>query len=831
MQAKAVLGVMVSAALVWAAAATAAEFVPPALVTGADTGGGAHIRGWSERRRELPVSFMAFSGNSGGVRVATADVDGDGRPEILAAPGSSGSEIKVFGGRTYALLHRFLPYYSWGSGVFVAGGDVNGDGKAEVVAGTGPGCCTSARFFSVSPSRELAGFFLYESSAEVGARVALADFTGDGRAELAALPVRGSATGRVGLYAVNGDGKSFRSFQAFAGASNTALAAGDVTGDARAEVVVSAVGGAGAQIKVLDATNGRALLSLVPYLAAPPSELAVAVGDVDGDGRGDVVTAAQTSEGLAVRAFDATGRQLASFFALDPDQRETVSVAAADLDGDERAEIVLGTGPTMDEPRIAVFDGVGRAVGAFSFDEPFFFGGVRVALGNVLGGLRPEVVTAPGPGRPAEIRLYDPEYDFDGNLLRSFLPYGSGFANGLHVAAADTQGDRHAEIVVGPGAGIEPRVKILDGDGRELSSFLAFETEFRGGVRVAAGDLDADGKAEIVAARASGPAQVRVFEATGDALTTVVSLSGDSGAEIGVADLEGDGRSEILISDPAGVFQGILVADPFSASLDQLHAADPGARLAGIDIDGDGRDEIVAVHGGRLFFIRGHDIIGDFTPYPWATVDVFAAAVVPAGPALAIDRRTFRGFVGTPLRREIAVFRDAAGRGSAEDFSATVDWGDDAEPSRGVVVPRGGGRFAVTGMRTYFSPGTYRIAVMVTDARGRTVRTTSVVRVALAPLRVTPAAAIAFAGHRSRLVLGRVGLFNLWSRPERFRLTISWGDGTRSAGVFRDGGASFDIVGEHRYRRAGTFRVVVQIAAKDGSRRAVVRTVVRVRPG
>lgn len=826
MRTSGVLGVVaVSLAL---ASGARAEFVAPELVTAADAGGGSHVRGWDALGGSLPISFQAFSGNNGGVRVATADVTGDGRPEIVAAPGASGSEIRVFDARTFALVHRFVPYWSWGSGVFVGGGDVDGDGRAEIVAGTGPGCCTSARFISVSPSRELAGFFLYGSNAQVGARVVLADFTGDGRAELAALPVQTGGNGRVSLYGLASEGTPFRTLQAFQGNATTSLAAGDVTGDARAEVVVSAVGAPGAQIRVLDASSGATIVSIVPFAVTPATEIAVAVGDVDRDGRGDIVAAAQTWEGLSVRAFDSTGRLLASFFALDDKLVGPVSLAAADLTGDGRAEIVLGSGPTMGEPRIAVFDGVGRELGGFAYDEPFFLGGARVALGDVRGSVRPEVVTAAGPGRPAEIRIYDPEYDFDGNLLDSFLPYGAAFTGGLFVAAADTNGDLRPEIVVGPGAGIEPRVKVLAGNGHELSSFLAFEPDDRGGVRVAAGDLDADGKAELVVARASGSPQVRVFSPAGDARLAIVPFTGDAGAEVAVVDRNGDGRGEIAVSDPGGGLAGIRIFDGTTGALiDELRQPGPGARLAAIDVDGDGKQELAAVPLERpaasVLLLRGHTVVQSFAPYPWSSVHVFVAAAAPVGTALALDPKLLRGIAGTRVRGQVAELRDAAVRGSAKDFRATVDWGEASGPEPAVVTALGAGRFAISGAHTYFEPFADRVVVTVDDARGKSVTATTPVVVQAGPLRLTPVAgARAHVNRRSLLLLGvlRGGV------PPRVRVSIAWGDGSSSQGTLRRKATIAEVVGAHRYRRVGDYRVVVRVT---GSRVAVARVMVRVR--
>lgn len=293
------------------------------------------------------------------------------------------------------------------------------------------------------------------------------------------------------------------------------------TVSAAAEILVATGPGTGHLPIVTVTVNAGANNDTIRFMAYPPNFMGgvrVAVGDVNGDNVLDIVTAPGSGP-AHVKVFDGKrlgqrGSLLMSFNAFPGFFRGGVYVAAGDVNGDGRADIIVA--PDAGAPPIVrVFDGnTGDVIKSFLAYSPTFMGGVRVATGDVNGDGHADIITGAGAGAPGgHVRVFD---GLTGQQLNSFFAF-SGFSGGVFVAAGDVNNDGRADIVVGAGPGAAGgHVKVFDSTPTQpLLSFFAYDPNFTGGVRVAAGDVNGDNLADIItgAGPGAGP-HVKVFRAT-----------------------------------------------------------------------------------------------------------------------------------------------------------------------------------------------------------------------------------------------------------------------------------------------------------------------------
>src|SRR4030095_11089318 len=107
--------------------------------------------------------------------------------------------------------------------------------------------------------------------------------------------------------------------------------------------------------------------------------------------------------------------------------------------------------------------------------DPAFSGGVAVATDDVSGDGIAEIVTGAGPGGGPHGRVWSTTggaiTELDGT---GFCAYAPTFAGGVFVAAGDVNGDGRADLLTGPGEGSVPEVRIWELNGSAIAGLASF---------------------------------------------------------------------------------------------------------------------------------------------------------------------------------------------------------------------------------------------------------------------------------------------------------------------------------------------------------------------
>lgn len=160
------------------------------------------------------------------------------------------------------------------------------------------------------------------------------------------------------------------------------------------------------------------------------------------------------------------------------------------------ADVPSGSAPLV----VGTRSDTGATVRSFLAYDPGFTGGVSVATGDVNGDGVPDIVTAPGRGTRGIVKVFD---GVTGQQIGQATPFGPKFRGGLRVAVGDVNADGLADIVVGAGR----RVKLLGPDGSTRFQQAARGERFSGPratSRLSAADVDGDFRADITAVHADG---------------------------------------------------------------------------------------------------------------------------------------------------------------------------------------------------------------------------------------------------------------------------------------------------------------------------------------
>ncbi len=382
-----------------------------------------------------PGAWSAFS-------VATADVNGDGKLDLLLAnqcsdPNSCGSgAASVLLGNGDGTFQPAVTYNSGGqTASTILSADVNGDGLLDLVVGNvcASSNCPSGSFsvllgngdgtFQTAVSYGTSGLYAYY--------FAIADVNGDGKLDVIAANQcadNNCTHGTLSLLLGNGDG-TFQTGVSYdtGGQSSFSVAVADVNGDGKPDLLVSSQcvennSCANGLIGVLLGNGDGTFQPAVEYNSGGVYAYALAVGDVNGDGKPDVVVANQCSSNschdgsIAVLLGNGDGTFQAAAAFVTPMLGNLQTLALADFNGDHKLDVASGAGNvlllgngdgTFQSPINLGASGQGMAVGDFNGDgrPDLAVGGVTVLL-NISGGFATPtlttVVSSANPSTPGE---------------------------------------------------------------------------------------------------------------------------------------------------------------------------------------------------------------------------------------------------------------------------------------------------------------------------------------------------------------------------------------------------------------------------------------------
>ena len=515
--------------------------------------------------------------------IAIGDVDGDKKPDVVVTSSSASAIVYLNqGSGTFAVKGTVgsVPLYPTNNVVLA---DINNDKKLDIVVPDGAGDVFT--FYGTGKGTFTAGpaYPLQSQSNGGNYLIAVGDFNGDGTLDL--LDTNGLDTNTVSLG--RGDG-SFQTTQLYdynanLGANN--LVTADFNGDGFPDIAQSSSGAAGGVSE-----NGKIGISLgsshgVPgatsfVTASCTSNLVywVATGDVNGDGKADLVAALQGSSNpgcqtnaVAVLQGLGTGKfKKAAYYATGSTTQEQ-TVYLVDVNGDGKLDIVTGNADGSISVLLNKGNGTYSAGVVNTSLTSIFVYGISLAFADFNGDGKMDIAVTAAANPPAVV------YVLPGNGNGTF---GSPLANALpysptRLVAADFNKDGKADLLVAGQfsggvctSGYALTYAFLKGNGN--GTFTAGPTGCWSpgapGNPVVA-DLNGDGKLDVVIPYYGAPGGPAVLQGNGDGTFTGSQFlyTGSNTTSAAVADFNGDGMLDVALVN-TGLFNPDFLSVMFNST-------------------------------------------------------------------------------------------------------------------------------------------------------------------------------------------------------------------------------------------------------------------------
>lgn len=516
------------------------------------------VLGVAPRARAQGTTFLKASTLLAGPYVVTGDFNNDGKLDLAVV----GSRLDVLNTVTIYLGKgdgSFTPKGSFSSGNYpssVAAGDFNGDGNLDLVV-------------TAYDSREVHVFLgngdgTFQPPATYGVgnsptAVAVGDFNGDGKPDLA---VTNGGTSNVSILLNSGTGTFLPAVNYAVGSEGSdpvSVAVGDFNGDGKPDLAVANAKEGGSVSVLLNDGNGTFQAAVNYMVGGVPTS--VAAGDFNADGNLDLVVAGVAGPKdlfyVGVLLGDGSGGfrapvSIATGFA-------PYFVAVADFNGDGKLDFAVANAGDGD---VSIF--LGKGDGSFEPPRSYAAGIVAppatIAVGDLNGDGRPDMAVGGYPVSGGGL-----------TAVTVLMATGGGAFNSARVfpapqypeavAVGDFNGDGKLDLAA-TATRLNDSVSIFLGDGKgDLGPARRFRTGHSPSA-VAAGDFNHDGKLDLAVTN-SNDNNVSVLLGNGDGTfqTAIDYVVESAPAFVAVADVNNDGNLDLVVANSGSNTVSVLLGN------------------------------------------------------------------------------------------------------------------------------------------------------------------------------------------------------------------------------------------------------------------------------
>jgi hypothetical protein len=533
------------------------------------------------------------------------DLNLDGNLDIVVT-NDEASTISVLLGNGGGGFQASSDFAAGSTPVAIAGGDFNKDGKPDVVVANNPSNLPESVSVLLGKGD---GSFLAPIQTNLGTSggpvsVAVADFNGDGNLDVAACL---SLPNQIVILLGKGDGTFQAPITMLIGTNPSSIVAADFNKDKKADLAIASPG-SGEVFVMLGNGDGSFQLP-VSFSSGAAAPTALAVTDLNNDGKLDLVVGNALSGNyfgsLAALLGNGNGtfqapKVSSTFFFGGP------ALAVGDLNGDGKPDVVVNanlgqnTGNVGDQA--AVFWGNGDGTVQPPTGVAMAGGVWGVGIGDFNMDGRPDIAGAIRMGNMVQVRMNKGNKAFQ--QPPSFRSGGSGSES---VTSADFNGDGNLDLAVG---NVDtPNVTLLLGNGDSTFQKAKIVAKFPGPVRlVAAGDFNGDGKSDlIVSMQYSNDGQLFILLGNGDGSfqPSQSILKKFFAQQIIVKDFNRDGKLDMAILDEDLVWIFIGNGDGTFKNAVSYLAGYPTS-ITAADFNNDGVLDIAANGAGFVNVLLGN---------------------------------------------------------------------------------------------------------------------------------------------------------------------------------------------------------------------------------